>query len=86
MPILPMPTPPARRPWQRLAVRLAVVFVLVTLATVAVVGALVHQRQAREVEDTVGTQLLNIARVSALLVDRAAHADAARAARADSPA
>ncbi len=80
------PTPPALRPWQRLAVRLAAVFVLVTLATVGVVGALVHQRQSREVEDTVGTQLLNIARVSALLVDPAAHAEAARAGRADAPA
>jgi len=76
-------TPPALRPWQRLAVRLAAVFVLVTLVTVGVVGALVHQRQSREVEDTVGTQLLNIARVSALLVDPAAHAEAARAGRAD---
>ena len=82
----PPPTPPALRPWQRLAVRLAAVFVLVTLATVAVVGVLVHQRQSREVEDTVGTQLLNIARVSALLVDPTAHAEAARAARADAPA
>jgi class 3 adenylate cyclase len=79
-------TPPALHRWQRLAVRLAAVFVLVTLVTVGVVGALVHQRQSREVEDTVGTQLLNIARVSALLVDRAAHAEAARAGRADSPA
>src|SRR5262249_44620731 len=79
-------TPPALRPWQRLAVRLAAVFVLVTLVTVGVVGVLVHQRQSREVEDTVGTQLLNIARVSALLVDRAAHAEAARGGRADSPA
>jgi len=81
-----LPTPPALRPWQRLAVRLAAVFVLVTLATVGVVGVLVHQRQSREVEDTVGTQLLNIARVSALLVDPAAHAEAARAGRADSAA
>ena len=47
-------TPPALRPWQRLAARLAAVFVLVTLAPVTVVGALVHQRQSREVEDTVG--------------------------------
>jgi class 3 adenylate cyclase len=81
-----LPTPPALRPWQRLAVRLAAVFVLVTLATVGVVGVLVHQRQSREVEDTVGTQLLNIARVSALLVDPAAHAEAARAGGADSAA
>jgi class 3 adenylate cyclase len=78
--------PPALRPWRRLAVRLAAAFVLVTLATVGMVGVLVHQRQSREVEDTVGTQLLNIARVSALLVDPAAHAQAARAGRADAPA
>jgi hypothetical protein len=80
------PTSPALRPWQRLAVRLAAIFVLLTLATVGVVGFLVHQRQSREVEDTLGTQLLNIARVSALLVDPAAHAEAARAGRADAPA
>jgi len=80
------PTPPTLRPWQRLAVRLAAVFVLVTLATVGVVGVLVHQRQSHEVEDTVGTQLLNIARVSALLIDPSAHAEVARAGRADSAA
>src|SRR5438046_1649286 len=80
------PTPPTLRPWRRLAVRLAAGFVLVTLATVGVVGVLVHQRQSREVEDTVGTQLLNIARVSALLIDPAAHAEVARARRADAPA
>jgi hypothetical protein len=79
-------TPPPLRPWHRLAVRLAAVFVAVTLASVGVVGVLVHQRQSREVEDTVGTQLLNIARVSALLIDPAAHAEAARASRADAPA
>ena len=80
------PTAPALRPWQRLAVRLAAVFVVVTLLTVGVVGVLVHRRQSAEVEDTVGTQLLNIARVSALMVDRTAHAEAARAVRADTPA
>ena len=86
MEVSPTPTPPALRPWQRLAVRLAAVFVVVTLLTVGVVGVLVHRRQSAEVEDTVGTQLLNIARVSALMVDRTAHAEAARAARADTPA
>jgi class 3 adenylate cyclase len=75
------PATPALRPWQRLAVRLAAVFVAVTLLTVGVVGVLVHQRQSREVEDTVGTQLLNIARVSGLLVDPALHAEAARSSR-----
>jgi class 3 adenylate cyclase len=74
------------RPWHRLAVRLAVVFVAVTLLTVGVVGVLVHQRHSREIEDTVGTQLLNIARVSGLLVDPELHAEAARLRRADAPA
>jgi class 3 adenylate cyclase len=73
------------RPWHRLAVRLAAVFVAVTLLTVGVVGVLVHQRQSREIEDTVGTQLLNIARVSGLLVDAELHAQAAAHARADEP-
>ncbi len=81
-----VPTAVALRPWQRLAVRLAAVFVVVTLITVGLVGVLVHQRQSREVEDTVGTQLLNIARVSALLVEPALHAEAARTPRADTAA
>ena len=55
------------RPWQRLDVKLAAVFALLTLLTVGLVGALVHERQKREVEDTIGTQLLNIARVGGLL-------------------
>ena len=80
-----VPTATALRPWQRLAVRLAGLFVAVTLLTVGVVGVLVHQRHSGEIEDTVGTQLLNIARVSALLVDPALHADAARASRSDTP-
>lgn len=75
----------ALRPWHRLAVRLAAVFVAVTLLTVGVVGVLVHQRQSHEIEDTVGTQLLNIARVSGLLVDPALHADAAARRDADAP-
>jgi class 3 adenylate cyclase len=81
-----MPTAEALRPWQRLAVRLAAVFVAVTLVTVGLVGVLVHQRQSHAIEDTVGTQLLNIARVSALLVDPGLHADTARMLRADTAA
>jgi class 3 adenylate cyclase len=78
-----VPTAAALRPWQRLAVRLAVLFVAVTLLTVGVVGVLVHQRHSRAIEDTVGTQLLNIARVSALLVDPTLHAESVRMQRAD---
>src|SRR5437763_17200602 len=56
------------RPWQRLSVRLAGLFAVVTLLAVGAVGLFTYQRQQREVQDTVGTQLLNIARVAALLV------------------
>ena len=69
---------PVLRPWQRLDVKLAAVFALLTLLTVGLVGALVHERQKREVEDTVGTQLLNIARVGSLLVDPRLHAEVQR--------
>jgi class 3 adenylate cyclase len=81
-----VPAAMALRPWQRLAVRLAALFVAVTLLTVGVVGVLVRQRHSREIEDTVGTQLLNIARVSALLVDPVLHAETARAPRSGTPA
>lgn len=66
--------------------RLAALFAIVTLVAVGLVGGLVYQRQKREVEDTVGTQLLNIARVAALLIDPAALAEADRARSATSPA
>ena len=59
------------RPWQRLSVRLAAFFAVVTLLAVGAVGLFTYQRQQREVQDTVGTQLLNIARVAALLIDPA---------------
>ncbi len=68
-------TPPALRPWQRLGVKLAAAFALLTLLTVGLVGGLVHERQKREVEDTLGTQLLNIARTAVLLVDPTLHAE-----------
>ena len=83
----PGPTDIGRlRPWQRLGVRLAALFAAVTLLAVALVGSVVYQRQKRELEDTVGTQLLNIARVAALLIDPAAYAQAERAGSATSPA
>jgi len=70
-------TPPLR-PWQRLSVRLAVLFASVTLLAVALVGLLVYQWQLQEVEEAVGSQLLNIVRTASLLVDPAAHARAQR--------
>jgi class 3 adenylate cyclase len=73
-------------PWRRLAVRLAVAFAALTFLSVAIVGVLVRERQKRELEDAVGTQLLNIARVAVLLVDPAQHAELERARGADSAA
>jgi adenylate cyclase len=66
------------RPWQRLSVRLAALFAAVTLLAVGAVGLFTYERYKREVQDTVGTQLMNIARVTALLVDPALHAEAER--------
>ncbi len=63
------------RPWQRLSVRLAGLFAVVTLLAVGAVGLFTYERQQREVQDTVGTQLLNMARVTALLVDPVLHSE-----------
>jgi class 3 adenylate cyclase len=63
------PAPGGLRPWQRLSVRLAAFFAVITLLAVGAVGILAYTRQQREVEDTVGTQLLNIVRVAALKLD-----------------
>jgi len=79
-------TSPALRPWQRLAVKLAAGFAALTVLTAGLVGVIVHERQKREVEDTVGTQLLNIARTGALLVDPALHAEVQRTLAKDSRA
>jgi len=72
--------------WRRLAFRLAVAFALLTFVSVAIVGVLVRERQKRELEDAVGTQLLNIARVAVLFVDPAQHAGLQRAPRPEAPA
>ena len=61
--------------------RLAVLFAVVTLLAVGAVGLFTYKRSQREVQDTVGTQLLNIARVAALLVDPSLHAEVQRDAR-----
>jgi len=72
--------------WRRLAVRLALAFALLTFLSVVIVGVLVRERQKRELEDAVGTQLLNIARVAVLLVDPAEHAALERGGRVESAA
>jgi class 3 adenylate cyclase len=63
-----------------------VAFAALTFISVVIVGVLVRERQKRELEDAVGTQLLNIARVAVLLVDPAQHAELERARNADSDA
>jgi HAMP domain-containing protein len=70
----PEASAPPLRPWQRLSVRLAAFFAVVTFLAVGAIGLLTYTRQQREVEDTVGTQLLNIARVAALQLDPKLHA------------
>jgi len=67
------------KPWQRLSVRLACLLAVVTLLAVAAVGAFTYKRHQRELADTVGTQLLNIARVTALVVDPGLHGQVQRA-------
>jgi len=70
---------PGLRFWNRLSFRLAGLFALVTVLAVVLVGGVVYGRQKREVEDAVGTQLLNIARIGSLLVDARLHAQAVAA-------
>jgi class 3 adenylate cyclase len=66
------------RPWQRLSVRLACLLAAVTVVAVAGVGGFTYKRHQRELADTVGTQLLNIARVTALVVDPGLHGQVQR--------
>jgi class 3 adenylate cyclase len=64
---------PPLRPWQRLSVRVAGLFVLVTLLAVGLVGEVLYERQKRETEATLGALLLNIARTGAYLIDPNQH-------------
>jgi class 3 adenylate cyclase len=64
---------PPLRPWQRLSVRVAGLFVVVTLLAVGLVGEVLYERQKRETEATLGALLLNIARTGAYLIDPNLH-------------
>ena len=64
---------PPLRPWQRLSVRVAGLFVAVTLLAVGLVGEVLYERQKRETEATLGALLLNIARTGAYLIDPDLH-------------
>jgi class 3 adenylate cyclase len=74
------------RPWQRLSVRLAALFVAVTLVGVGLFGTLIYQHQKWDLEETLGEVLLNIARTGVLMIDPALHAEVARTRRMDSAA
>ena len=63
----------ALRPWQRLSVRVAALFVTVTLLAVGLVGQILYERQKRDTEETLGALLLNIARTGAYLIDPTQH-------------
>lgn len=64
---------PPLRPWQRLSVRVAGLFVAVTLLAVGLVGEVLYERQKRDTEATLGALLLNIARTGAYLIDPDLH-------------
>jgi class 3 adenylate cyclase len=69
-------TPP--RPWNRLAFRLAAFFALISMIGVGLVGLFLYERQKRDIETTLGIQLLHIARLGALQIDPALHAEVQR--------
>lgn len=73
-------------PWQRLSLRVAALFVAVTLLAVGLVGYLIYEQQKGDLEETLGTLLLNIARTGAILVDPAQHMEAEHAGGRDSNA
>jgi adenylate cyclase len=66
---------PKLRPWERLSIRVAVLFVAVTLVGIGLVGFLIYQQQKRELEETLGGFLLSIARTGVLLIEPALHAE-----------
>lgn len=64
---------PPLRPWHRLSVRVAGLFIAVTLLAVGLVGEILYERQKWETEATLGALLLNIARTGAYLIDPELH-------------
>ena len=72
------PSSTAPRPWQRLGVRIGALFGAVTLLAVGFVGVVIYEQQKRDLAETLGTLLLNIARTGALLVDPGLHAEVQR--------
>lgn len=58
----------------------------VTFLAIGAVGTLIYQHQKRDLQPTLGTLSLNIARTGALLVDPALHAEVQRTLSQDSDA
>lgn len=63
---MPDPRPPL---WQRFGVRVAAGFVAVTVLGTGVTGFLVYRTQKADLEQNLGSLLLNIARTGVLLID-----------------
>lgn len=63
------------RPWHRFSVRVALLFMIITLLGIGLVGLLVYDRQRQELETTLGGLLLNVARTGALIIDPDLHAE-----------
>ena len=61
--------------WRRLAWRLGASFLLLTAIAILLSGFLQYRAQERELRETLGSLLLNIARTGALLVDPQFHAE-----------
>lgn len=79
-------SPHRPRSWQRLSFRVTLSFVAVTFLGIGLVGAFVYQTQKQELEATLGTLLLNIARTGALLVDPQLHAEVEATRSQETPA
>ena len=69
---------PPPRPWNRLAFRLAAFFAVISMVAVGLVGFFLYERQKRDIEATLGVQLLHIARLGALQIDPELHAEVQR--------
>jgi HD-GYP domain-containing protein (c-di-GMP phosphodiesterase class II) len=69
-------TKKARLPvWRRLSWRLGISFLLLTAIGILLSGLLQYRTQERDLRETLGSLLLNIARTGALLVDPQLHAE-----------
>lgn len=64
-------TGPELRPWHRLSLRVGALFVASTFVAVGLVAVVLYEYQKEEIEETLGTLLVSVARTGALLIDPA---------------